>query len=189
MAESDPSNQVAPIDPIQQRQEEELRRRQEIMGYLMRLERQWHAGANTFYWIAALSVINTIAYVTGADFSFMIGLGFTQVITGLAVGMAEGVSGDAVMIIKAVGIVLSLAVAGLFVGAGILANRRHKWSFIAGMVLYGLDGLIFLLFKDYFPLIFHLVMLFYVFAGFSALNKLNKITQPKQPQTAVPVIR
>src|SRR4051812_17626178 len=43
------------------------------------LEARVKRGADWFYWIAGLSVINSIAQVTGANFHFLGGLGLTEV--------------------------------------------------------------------------------------------------------------
>src|SRR5438309_5023173 len=36
-------------------------------------------GANWFYWIAGLSIINSVAFASGANFHFLAGLGVTEV--------------------------------------------------------------------------------------------------------------
>ena len=44
-------------------------------------------GANWFYWIAGLSVVNSIMFIAGANFQFVVGLGVTQIINALALAM------------------------------------------------------------------------------------------------------
>ncbi len=58
------------------------------------------------------------------------------------------------------------------------AKRKKAWAFVIGMILYGLDGLIFLPVQDYLSFGFHLFALFFIFKGFSAMRELNKITVP-----------
>ena len=57
------------------------------------LRAQMQSGARWFYWIAGLSLINSIAAVSGSNWSFLAGLGITQLISGFALGLAEDVGG------------------------------------------------------------------------------------------------
>jgi hypothetical protein len=61
-----------------------------------------------------------------------------------------------------------LAASGLFIGCGLLARKGLAWVFVVGMVLYGLDGLLFLLVGDWFGLAFHVFVLFCLFKGLQA---------------------
>jgi hypothetical protein len=74
-------------------------------------------------------------------------------------------------VIKVVAFILDLIVAGLFVGIGLLALRKHKWAYITGMVLYALDGLIYLVFLDLLPLGFHVLILLGLIGGYRAMKK------------------
>jgi hypothetical protein len=125
------------------------------------------SGAGWFYWIAGLSLINSILMLSESDWGFFIGLGITQVFDGFALSL--GGSG------KLVALVLDLLVAGVFVFFGVFANKRHAWAFIVGMVLYALDGLIFLAFGDWLSVGFHVFALFCILAGFSANQKLQAL--------------
>ena len=44
------------------------------------LERQITNGANWFFWIAGLSLINSVLHLAGVSISFLIGLGLTELI-------------------------------------------------------------------------------------------------------------
>lgn len=136
------------------------------------LERRANSGASWFYWIAGLSLINSIVVLAGSQWSFILGLGITQVID--AVAHALGPIG------RAVGLGLDLAAGGLFVLFGVFAHKRQAWSFVVGMVLYGLDGMFFLVAMDWLGLGFHAFALYCIFSGFRA----NQQLPPLVPQAA-----
>ncbi|SRR6266540_1541497 len=126
---------------------------------------QLKSGASWFYWIAGLSLINSIAAFTGSQWGFILGLGITQAIDAFGQSLEGGG--------KLVVLILDLLAAGIFVFFGVFANKRHTWAFIVGMVLYAFDGLIFLIAKDWLGLGFHAFVLFCLFRGFRACRELN----------------
>jgi len=126
---------------------------------------QLRGGASWFFWIAGLSLINSLAALTGSNWGFVLGLGVTQVID--AIAHQIGGAGPAV------GFALDLVASGLFIGCGLLARRGLAWVFVVGMVLYGLDGLLFLLVGDWFGLAFHVFVLFCLFKGLQAARGLR----------------
>lgn len=128
-------------------------------------EAQMKSGASWFYWVAGLSLINSIVALTGSEWGFILGLGVTQIID--AIGQAVEGGGKAIIL------GLDLLVAGIFVGFGVFAHKRHTWAFIVGMILYALDGLIFLLAQDWLALGFHGFVLFCLFRGVKACRELN----------------
>jgi len=126
---------------------------------------QMKSGAGWFYWIAALSLVNSFAAFTGSDWRFILGLGITQIID----AFGQSVEGAG----KIIALVLSLIVAGVLIGLGVLAGKRHTWAFIVGMVLFALDGLIFLLPQDWIGVAFHAFVLYCFFRGVQACRTLN----------------
>lgn len=143
------------------------------MAEQIKLENQFNSGASWFYWIAVLSIVNSIVVLGEWDWSFLIGLGATQIIDGFALGFAEEMP-DSATTAKAVAFVLDLIVAAIVAVFGFLAKQRMGWVFIVGMVLYALDGLIFLLFSDYLSFGFHVFALVGIFSGYRALNQLQQ---------------
>ncbi len=137
-----------------------------IFGQKMLLQRRVNSGANWFMWIAGLSLVNSVSRFAGSGFHFVIGLGLTQVIDQLAGS------------INAVVLVLDVIAAGIFVGFGLLARQRRDWAFIVGMILYGLDALLFVLVKDVVSIGFHLFALFYIYRGLKANEALAKLGAP-----------
>lgn len=126
---------------------------------------QMKSGAGWFYWIAALSLVNSISAFTGGDWRFFLGLGITTIID----AFGQSVEGSG----KIIALVLSLIVAGVLILFGVLAGKRHTWAFIVGMVLFALDGVIFLLAQDWIGVAFHAFVLYCFFRGLQACRALN----------------
>lgn len=143
----------------------------------IKVESLFRGGADNFFWIAGLSLINSIIDLMGGRWTFLIGLGITQLIDGISVAIAEEIGANWVMIVKIIAFVVDMGIAGIFVVFGILARRRHKWAFIIGMVLYALDGLILLIGPDWFGIGFHLFILYGLYVGLQSITKLRGIEQ------------
>jgi hypothetical protein len=122
--------------------------------------------------IAGLSLVNTLIHLFEADFQFVVGLGVTLVVDVVAMAVAKESGGVAAAVAKLIAVVVGLLAAGVFVLFGWLANKRKGWAFVLGMVLYLLDGLIFLVVTDWMSLGFHAFALFAIFAGYSACRGL-----------------
>jgi hypothetical protein len=148
-----------------------------VLEARLRVESQVKSGAGWFYWIAGLSLINSVIMMLGGGWSFIIGLGITQLIDAVAGVIAEELGPSTGIVIRIVAFVLDIGIAGIVAGFGIFARKRHKWAFIVGMVLYGLDGLIFLWAGDYLSIGFHLFALFGLYRGVKALGQLAALEQ------------
>ena len=77
-------------------------------------------------------------------------------------------------LLRGIGLLIDLAIDAVFVMFGLFAAREKKWAFITGMVLYALDGILMVVFKDFLGFGFHLFFLWLLFIGLRALNQLNK---------------
>jgi hypothetical protein len=152
------------------------------------LTQAYKTGANWFYWIAALTMITSLITFGGGSWRFLISLGSTQIIDGIAQALAQELGGAA----KVVGLVLDLIVTGLFVMFGWLANQKHLWAYIVGMVAFGLDGLLSLMFGDWIGVIAHAVVLFFLFRGLQngrSLVALEKaMTEQRAAAAAQPAV-
>ena len=133
------------------------------------LEKQLKGGGSWFYWIAGLSLVNSVLALSGSGTRFILGLGITQIFDELAQGMGSGAG-------RAVAVVLDLLAAAVFVFFGVFANKRHTWSFIVGMALYALDGLIYVIAQEWLGVGFHAFVLFCLFRGFKACRELNAVS-------------
>jgi len=126
---------------------------------------QMKSGASWFYWVAVLSMVNSVSAFAGSTWRFILGLGITQVIDEF--GYKLGTAG------RGVALVLDLLAAGVLVLFGIFGNKGHSWAFIVGMILFALDGVLFLLVQDWLGVGFHAFILFCLFRGFKACRELT----------------
>jgi hypothetical protein len=126
------------------------------------LDRQIKAGSSWFFWIAGLSVVNSIAALSGSNWRFILGLGVTQLIDVFALQLGSGA--------RIVAIVLDAIAAGIFILFGVFASRRQNWAFIVGMVAFALDGMLTLLFRDWISFGFHVFALFSIFRSYKVLR-------------------
>ncbi|MFH2036891.1 MAG: hypothetical protein ABIJ45_10850 [Candidatus Zixiibacteriota bacterium] len=134
-------------------------------------EQKIKSGANWFYWIAALSVVNSILIITGSEWSFIVGLGITQIVDGIAWGISQE-TGNTILPYIAFG--LNLGIAGLFALFGYMANQKKGWAFGVGMGLYAIDALIFLLVMDFLSIGFHVFALICIYSGYKAYKEFSE---------------
>jgi hypothetical protein len=128
------------------------------------------SGANWFYWIAGLSVINSLAFIGGANFSFLAGLGLTHLVEAVVGELVkQGMPGA----VKLAALAFDFVVIGMFVLLGFYANKRWAAAFIIGIVIYLLDGVLLLVLGAFAPAVFHAFALFFIIRGFIACRKLN----------------
>jgi len=134
------------------------------------------AGARWFYWIAALSMINSLVVIIGGNFHFVIGLGITSLVD--AVAKRVGSAGNML------DIVINGFVAGVFALFGYFGTKAQKWAFLVGMGLYAADGLLLLGVKDYngiwmlggeeyLSLGFHAYALYAIYRGYEAAQQIQ----------------
>lgn len=113
-----------------------------------------------FYWVAGLSLVNSISAFSGSDWRFILGLGITQMFDAIGANMASGG--------KMIALLLDLVAAGVFVFFGVFAQKAHLWAFIVGMVFFALDGIIFVIAQDWLGVGFHVFVLYCLFRGIVA---------------------
>lgn len=142
------------------------------------LEKKFKSGASWFFWIAGLSLVNSVMAFTGSDRSFLVGLAVTQIVDATAqVGTAQG--GPAGLSYVALGI--DIAVFAVLVAFGAF-SRKHPTAFAVGMVLYALDAVLCGVLQMWEHLGFHALALFFLWRGLSALRQLHAAAAPPQPQ-------
>jgi hypothetical protein len=147
------------------------------------LEERANSGARWFYWIAALSLVTSIISLAGSSWGFFISLGVTQIIDGLATAVAAQAGWG----FKVVAFAFDLIAAGLFALIGFFAAKRHAWLFLAGMALYGLDALVFILARDWLGLAFHAFALYSMYGGYKAAARLAETERFAPPPAPEPV--
>jgi len=148
------------------------------------LEKQMKSGASIFFWIAGLSLINTIIYTMGGSVTFVMGLGITQIIDGLARGLgADGGSNSA--LISFAGLAVNIAIAGMFILFGVLSRKQNRKVLLFGGILYIMDALIFLYVQDWYSVLFHGLMLIGLWNGYKAMGGLARLEE--NPAADVPL--
>lgn len=145
-------------------------------------------GLSWFYWIAALSLINSIVGMSGGSITFVIGLGATQVVDSVAKSFAQELTGNSSLVLQGVGLVLNIAIAGLFAMLGFLGIKRKRWAAITGILLYGIDTLMVLSVQDWFSAAFHAWALWSMANGLKALNVLTGLEKQHTPSAQSAVI-
>ncbi|MDX2227973.1 MAG: DUF4339 domain-containing protein [Verrucomicrobiae bacterium] len=137
------------------------------------------SGSSWFYWIAALSLINSLILFFGGNTHFVIGLGIMQIIDGLGIGMAEGGLPSA----RYVCLFLDVVIAGGFVCFGIF-GRSHFWVYLTGVMFYVLDALIYLVVGEWMSFGFHVFALIFLIKGLASLREKNRILAAGPVQTS-----
>ena len=121
-------------------------------------------GARWFWWIAGLSLVNAACDLAHANFTFVMGLAYTQ----LAHAMFESNTA------------IAFAIDALFIGGFFLlgrqAQRGQLWAFVLGIVVYVGDALIYVKFADWMPVAFHALALFYIGKAMMNLQAAKKAT-------------
>ena len=136
------------------------------------LDNRIRNGGNWFFWIAGLSLLNTIIYLSGNKLTFVIGLAVTQLIDGFMTGLVNHF-GNGWTIARILGFAIDACIAGIFIIFGYFGRKRYRWSIIVGMILYALDGIVMLLFQDWLGTGFHLLALFGIWSGLQSLSELE----------------
>jgi len=127
------------------------------------VEAQIKSRASWFIIMAALSAVNSVLAVTGTNWRFFFGLGITQVVDEIAKQ-----AGSAGMIVV---IVVDALFIGLLMVFGYFAKKKSAAMFITGMVFYGLDGLLLLVFQDWLSAAVHGYALYRIYIGLAACRE------------------
>jgi hypothetical protein len=147
------------------------------------LENKIKYGASCINAIGLFSLINTFVYSGGGKISFVIGLGVTQVIDGLVkIGRVTGSSSS----ISTFAFIIDLLISIAFIQMGRSAKNKNKNVFLAGLVLYALDSLVFLVFWSWIGLMFHIFFLYGIWAGYRALFEWQKLETETPSNVLIP---
>jgi hypothetical protein len=129
-------------------------------------------GGNWFFWVAALSLINTIAVATGNDWGFALGLQLTYFI-GLTSDL-WGAHGNAIALAG------NLLLVGGFIWFGIAGYSRKFAPYFLGVFIYAGDTILSLLSLHVLTIGIHAWALYCMVKGLSAFMKTG---QRKWPST------
>jgi len=117
--------------------------------------------AQWFYWIAGLSVLNTIMTLTGNNLIFPIGLGLSSFLDNL---------------LPQETIPIKIAFVLFFIAMGVFATQGKKWAFIAGVLVYILDAGLLYVTKSWLMVGFHVYVLLHLYFGLKICLRQNKAT-------------
>lgn len=145
--------------------QEEVSEIESQLANRMAIQRTAKNGANWFYWICGLSILNTIIYSFGGKMSFIFGLGATN-LTDVFIGELF----DNPAFIQ---IVVSVALSSIYIICGYFANKGFKAAFIVGAVLYILDAIIYIVLGEFLDVAFHAFALYEIYKGIKASKLLN----------------
>jgi hypothetical protein len=124
------------------------------------------SAARWFWWIAGLSLVNTVLFHTGSDMSFVIGLAMTT--------LASALFAD--------NLVIALTLAGItiafYFAMGLYAQRHKLWAFYVGLAIYAIDALIYVGVSDWMSVGFHAFAAFFIFRGIARVRELNRAAAP-----------
>jgi hypothetical protein len=140
----------------------------------MQLASRIKHGANWFFWIAGLSLANSVILLAGGKWSFVVGLGVTQLVD-LTALFAKKDFGHATLV-NAIALGVNAFVAGFFILFGVFARKRYIAPFVVGMVLYVIDGVVLALFEEWLSVVFHALVLWWLFGGLRACRGLARET-------------
>ena len=138
------------------------------------LKQHGDTGANWFYWIAALSLVNTAMAHGGADRHFIIGLSVTAIVDAIALAIGKE-NPEVATLAMGIAIGFSVCVAAVVILFGWLSRKRILWVFGIGMGLYLLDGLAYLALSDFLSAAFHGYALFSMYRGFGAYRQMAQL--------------
>jgi len=128
------------------------------------LLRRRSLGASWFYWVAVLSLVNSVLVLSGQHWRFIVGLGLTQLADAVVLRAGHGL---------AAAVVVDALLIGGFLLVGRLAQRGRLWAFAAGAAFYALDGLIFVAAHDWVGVGFHAFVVVMALRGFEAARRLG----------------
>jgi|tagenome__1003787_1003787.scaffolds.fasta_scaffold20778014_2 hypothetical protein len=133
------------------------------------LKARIRVSANWFFWIAGLSLVNSIIMEMGGGIRFIVGLGITEFVDALIAKQPTNV--------HAAGWIINIIVAGVFALFGKLGRDGNKPVFILGMVLYVADALLMANFQIWLGVAFHAYALYRIYQGLAAVNALHTLQQ------------
>ncbi len=131
-----------------------------------------NTGGAWFYWIGGASILNSVLNAAGTQWGLAIGLGVTYLIDGLAEGFSNTVRTPIYAFI------IDIAIAGGFLLIGRAARRGNLAWYRVGIVLYSLDGLLFVLVQDILGIAVHAIAIYGLVSGWRAARALKQVEAP-----------
>jgi hypothetical protein len=124
------------------------------------------SGAQWFWWIIGLSLVNMLIFLSGSTMNFVVGLGITT--------LSDAIFANN----KIIGFTIDAVALGFFAFVGFKAQNGRLWAFYLGLAVYTLDALLYVLLQVWMSVAFHALAIFYIGKGAIALR--SALKPPKQ---------
>lgn len=135
------------------------------------LQRRGSGGA-WFYWIGGASILNSALNAAGTQWGLVVGLGVTYLIDEFAKVFSATVR------TPIYAFVIDIAIAGGFLLIGRAARHGNLGWYAVGIVLYLLDGLLFVLGQDFLGIAIHAIAIYGLVTGWRAARALKRLEAP-----------
>jgi hypothetical protein len=135
------------------------------------LQRRLNGGA-WFYWIGGASVLNSVLNAAGTQWGLALGLGVTYLIDEVA-RVASSTLRTPIY-----AFIIDIAIAGSFLLLGRAARRGNLGWYGFGICLYVLDGLLFVLVRDFLGIAVHAIGSYGLISGWRATRSLKQLEAP-----------
>jgi hypothetical protein len=123
-------------------------------------------GADWFFWLAILSVINSLVVYFYHTPNTPIALAITQWIDGTTSGFNASMT--------TAGLITNILVAAALAMFGLLARKGSDLAFVLGIFLYLIDAFLMIGLKDFFGFGVHLLALFFLVKGLLASRHIRE---------------
>jgi hypothetical protein len=136
------------------------------------------SGTSWLYWVAALSLINSILVQANVDWSFALGTTVSLYVDAIAMNIKQG--GQAGNTPALIAVAVNAVLAAIVAGAGWIASQGNRIVIGLAMLIYLLDGALLLTLPMAFiilPLVFHALVLWNLWRAFQAAGELAAIEE------------
>lgn len=121
--------------------------------------------ASWFLWIAIFSSCNIVALIFHQNLHFVAGLAINYAILGMMDGIRRALGID----LMPLGFFLTFVVSGLFLWIWTKSKKENQKIFLTGLVIYGIDTVLFIFTKEWFSVAFHIFAFWMLFVGYRTL--------------------
>ncbi|HUR96661.1 MAG TPA: hypothetical protein VMZ26_01210 [Pyrinomonadaceae bacterium] len=122
--------------------------------------------ADWFFWLAILSIINSLVVYYYQIPNSPIALGITQWLDGTS-GVFNGAMSSSELF-------TNILIAGVLAAFGYMARRGSDIAFVVGIFLYVIDAFLIVGLKDFFGFGVHLIALFFIVKGLLASRHIRE---------------
>jgi hypothetical protein len=123
-------------------------------------------GADWFFWIAILSLINSLIVFYYQTPNTPLALGITRWLDGTTSGFNASMTTG--------GLITNLFVAAVLAVFGLLSRRGSDIAFVVGIFLYIIDAMLVIGLRDFFGFGVHLIALFFLVKGLLASRHIRE---------------